>query len=120
MPELYYTTAEKAASYDSVVDVFRELFKELKDLGKKKPEATLGAAKVKLINRVLEDVIECMEGESFAKYLELLDDETLPQYSDAILILSQHEGALQSFRERHYGYFDGTHQWVIKKEKKKT
>ncbi len=61
-----------------------------------------------------------MEGESFAKYLELLDEETLPQYSDAILVLSQHEGALQSFRERHYGYFDGSNQWVVRKEKKKT
>lgn len=115
---LYYTTQEKAAAYESVIDVFRELFKELKDLGKKKPEATLSSAKVKLINRVLEDVILCMEGQSFAKYLEVLDDEALPQYSDAILILSQHEGALQAFRERHYGYYDGTTQWVIKKKGK--
>jgi hypothetical protein len=119
MTELFYTTEEKAALYDSVIDVFRELFKELKDLGKKKPEATLSPTKVKLINRVLEDVIACLEGESFAKYLELLDDESLPQYGDAILILSQHEGALQAFRVRHYGYYDGTHQWVIKKENRK-
>jgi hypothetical protein len=57
-----------------------------------------------------------MEGESFAKYLESLDDESLPQYGDAILVLSQHEGALQAFRERHFGYFEQAHQWVIKRK----
>jgi hypothetical protein len=34
MAELYYTTREKADAYDSVIDVFRELFKELKDFRK--------------------------------------------------------------------------------------
>ncbi|APT35122.1 hypothetical protein MCBMB27_05831 (plasmid) [Methylobacterium phyllosphaerae] len=118
MSALYYTTKAKANIYDAVVGVFDELFKELKDLGKKKPETTLSAAKVKIINRVLEDVMDCLENEANFKYLELLDDETLPQYSDAILILAQFDGALKTFRERHFGYYGGEHQWVIRKKEK--
>jgi hypothetical protein len=97
---------EKAETYDAVIGVFDQMFKELKELGKKKPEATLSAGKVKLINRVLVDAAKCLEGAPDHKYLDLLDDEALPQYGDAILVLSQYDGALRAFRSRHYGYYD--------------
>ncbi len=111
----YYTTIEQASAYDGVISVFNELFKELRELSKKKPEATLSASKVKMINRVLIDVRDCLEGEPEHKYLDLLDDETLPQYSDATLILSQHDGALKAFRERCFGYnsLAGKHDWNV-------
>jgi hypothetical protein len=104
----YYTTTRQANGYDAVIGVFTGLFKELKELAKKKPEATLSASKVKIINRVLVDVRDCLQGEPEHKYLDLLDDETLPQYSDAILILSQHQGALKAFRARCFGYNEDT------------
>src|ERR1700751_1170047 len=104
MARKFYTSAEKVHMYETVINVFNELFKELKELGKRKPEQTLSAAKVKIINRVLVDVMECLDCEPDHKYLDELDDDVLPQYSDAILVLSQYEGALKSFRERHYGY----------------
>ena len=115
----YSTTRGKVDAFDSVIGVFTELFKELKDLGRKKPDTTLSASKVKIINRVLEDVRACLTGEPDHKYLDLLDDETLPQYSDAILILSQHEGALKSFKLRHYGWDPDSHEndWFIKGKK---
>lgn len=119
MSNLYYTTKEKVDIYEAVVGVFDELFKELKELGKKKPETILSAAKVKVINRVLEDVMDCLKDEANFKYLELLDDEALPQYSDAILMLAQFDGALKTFRERHYGYHKNRTQWVIREEDNK-
>jgi len=99
-----YTTREKADGYDGVVEAFRHLNKELKALGMKKPAETLNDGKVKFINRILTDIQAFMNDEPEGKYLDLLDDETLPQYSDAILILSQYEGALSGFRSRYYGY----------------
>jgi hypothetical protein len=117
MTQKYYTTREKASSYDGVIGVFVELFKELKELSKKRPEATLSASKVKIINRVLVDVRVCLEGEPEHKYLDLLDDDALPQYGDAVLILSQHEGALKGFRERCYGYSSGHgDDWFVKQD----
>lgn len=116
----YYVSRERADAYDAVISVFTELFKELKDLGKKKPDATLSTSKVKMLNRVLTDVAACLEGAPDHKYLELLDDEALPQYSDAILMLSQYDGALKAFRERHYGYQPqlSDHAWFIQDNKK--
>lgn len=121
MATQYDVSKEKAAAYEAVIGVFDGLFRELKELGKKKPESTLNASKVRIINRVLVDVADCLEGSPDHKYLELLDDDSLPQYSDAILILSQYDGALKAFRERHYGYdsVTGEQDWFIRREKKK-
>jgi hypothetical protein len=104
MQRKFYTTENKVAGFEAVIGVFTELFKELKDLGKKKPDATLSTGKVSIINRVLDDVAIVLQGEPDAKYLDRLQDDNLPQYGDAILVLSQYEGALKSFKERHYGY----------------
>ena len=82
----------------------------------KKPAETLSESKVKFINRILTDIQAFMSDEPENRYLDLLDDETLPQYSDAILILSQYEGALSGFRSRYYGYVpsENGHAWKIK------
>jgi hypothetical protein len=56
-----------------------------------------------------------MKEEPENKYLDILDSELLPQYSDAILILSQYEGALKSFKQRYYGWdsFEGKNMWNL-------
>lgn len=120
MSRKFVTTEANVAAYEAVIGVFTELFKELKELGKKKPEATLGASKVKIINRVLMDAAECLKDQPDAKYLDLLEDDTLPQYGDAILVLSQYEGALKAFKEKHHGYQSayGEHTWYIEDKRK--
>lgn len=109
------TTQEKADGYDASYEVFTHLYKELKMLGSKKPSETLSESKVKIINRLLQDILKVMEGEPEHKYLDLLDDAALPQYSDAILILSQYDGALKGFKEKHHGYDSSRskHTWRI-------
>ena len=110
------TTRKKAKAYDSFFEVFSHLYRELKALGSKKPMETLSKNKVEIINRLLEDIREVMEKEPEYKYLDLLDDEMLPQYSDAILVLSQYEAALKGFKERCFGYdsLHGERRWNIK------
>ena len=110
-----YTTREKADAYDGVVEAFRHLNRELKALGMKKPAETLSKSKVKFINRILTDIQAFINDEPEGRYLDLLDDEALPQYSDAILILSQYEGALSGFRSRYHGYVssEGKNTWRI-------
>jgi hypothetical protein len=108
-----YTTNEKVMGYNSCINVFNQLFKELKELTKKKPDTTLSKTKVKIINRVLDDVRAFLDGEPEYKYLDTLDDDDLPQYGDAVLILSQYEGAITAFRDRHYGWSGHNQRWFI-------
>ena len=46
------------------------------------------------------------------KYLEQLDDTTLPRLSDAVLVMVQFETALASFKSRYYRYVRGHNYWI--------
>ncbi len=109
------TTAKMVHLYDETAPQLFALQTELRELAKKKPEGTLSKAKVALLNKVLADIKEPFQKESGGKYLELLDDETLPQYSDVVLIIAQYATVLTGFRERHTGQNDNFEmEWNIK------
>lgn len=107
------TTPEKVAEYEASHDVFGSLLDEVKELSKKKPDATMNAGKVKIVNRVLQNLLMVLEGQPDAKYLEALDDDDLPQVSDAVLVMVQFKSALDSFKNKHYKHVSGYgHQWI--------
>lgn len=68
---------------------------------------------MKQVNRLLLDIQQFLVSSPEGKYLDLLEEEALPQASDVVVVMSQYEGALKAFRERHYGYHQSQHQWVI-------
>lgn len=110
------TAPEKASLYDTIAPLMRVLYEEIGILSKKKPDATLNAGKVKLINRLLLDMKEMLDDEPANKYLDMLDDENLPQYSDVVLILSQFSAAMSAFHKKYYNSrsFEGPTGWVTK------
>ena len=117
-PELtelqHITTDAKAAEFKASAGVFGGLMGEMRELSKKKPDATLSGNKVKIVNRILTDIAAVLKEEPEAKYLDLLDDEQLPQNSDAVLVMVQHERALAAFKERYYVHLPGFRErrWV--------
>jgi hypothetical protein len=110
----FVTTDAAVAIYKSSSAVFASLLREVKELSKKKSEATMSEAKVKLVNRVLNDLLIILREEPTGKYLEALDDDALPQMSDAVLIMVQFETALRGFETRYCVYFSDTreHRWI--------
>lgn len=97
----HVTTPERVSEYEASHDVFASLLDEVKELSKKKPDATMSAGKVRIVNRVLQNLLMVLEGQPDAKYLEVLDDADLPQVSDAVLVMVQFKSALGSFKRRH-------------------
>src|ERR1700675_1402458 len=112
----HVTTNAAVETYETSSGIFGSLLTEVKELSKKRPEATISAGKVKIINRVVEDLLTFLKVEPTGKYLDRLDDETLPQMSDAVLVMVQFESALESFKERYYKYMDEfrEHVWITK------
>ena len=104
------TSRASVELYEATHEVFYSVFREVKEIAKKKHEGTLSSTKVSMINKVLEDVKAMAVNEPEAKFLELLDDETAPQFGDAVLIMAQYEAVLKVFRERHYDVMKG---WYI-------
>ena len=101
------TTNSKANAYKTTHLMFGGLFKEMRELSKKKPELILSKEKVRTINRILNDIKAYLKSEPEIKYLELLDDDDLPQHSDAVLTMDQYEAALSAFHSRYYRWDTG-------------
>src|SRR5712692_7801432 len=107
------TTPEKVAQFKATEPLLSAMLEELRKFALKKPEATLSKQKVFIVNRLLTDLQKVLADERNSKYLDLLTDDDLPQYSDAVLILSQYEAALQSFRARYYGWDGSDSVWFL-------
>jgi len=96
------TTTEKAETYETTAPLLRAMYREIQELSKKKPDGTLNTNKVKLINRLLSDIKDMLSNEPDSKYLDMIDDQDLPQYSDVVLILSQYSAAVGRFEDRYH------------------
>ena len=71
-------------------------------LSKKKTDGQLNPMKIKMVNRVLEPLKEfCKQDQSY-KFLDTLNEDELPTYSDVVLIISQYETALKYFKNKYY------------------
>lgn len=108
----YVTTNAKVEVFEATSGVFAGLITEMRELSKKKPDATLSKSKVKILNRVISDMLECLQDEPEGKYLAILDDSELPQNSDAVLMMVQFEKALKSFKSRYTEFWCGQTFWI--------
>lgn len=95
------TTQAKVDLFVAARPIFAGLVGEIRELSKKKPDATMSAGKVRLVNRVLEDLLTALADEPTRKYLETLDDDALPQMSDAVLTMVQFESACAAYEDRY-------------------
>ena len=85
--------------------LLNSMFREFQELSKKKPDGALNKRKVEIVNRLLRDIHEIiLKGESTSAYLDLLDEDDLPQNSDVTLILGQTVAAMNAFKEKYYRY----------------
>ena len=101
--------------YKTTRPLLDALYKEMQELSKKKPDATLSESKVKLINRLLEDIRIVLAKEADFKYLDLLVSDSLPQNSDVVLMLSQYTAAMERFHSNYYGWDESTRtsRWFV-------
>jgi len=99
-----FTTKDKANKHELLSPMLDSVYNEIKELSKKKQDESLNKLKVKMINKILEQLKELLEEEPTVQFLDPLDDETLPTNSDAVLILAQFQAAMRQFKTKYYGY----------------
>lgn len=110
----YYTTKEKASLHDTTMPLLKAMYTEFKELAKKKPEAAVSKSKIKLINRLLEKINIILKDEKSIEFLDMLEEDDIPQISDVTLILSQYVAAMAAFQQSHYGWDGKDNNWFIK------
>ena len=94
------TTAEKCRT---MAPILNALLDEVKELSKKKQDETLNKLKVDMINKVLTEIrTQVLQDEPILPFLHLLDSETLPSNSDAVLVLAQYKAGLSQLQTKIY------------------
>lgn len=106
-------TDEQAATYDRLVPMLEAAHREMTELSKKKQDGIVNTLKIKMLNRLLSELSKVIENDPSYAFVDMLDEETLPQNSDAVLVLSQWQAALKQYRDRHFGYDsrEAEHRW---------
>jgi len=111
------TTPELAAKYEALMPLLKGMYEEFQELSKKKPDGTLNKRKLEIVNRLLTEIFSVVDGEPTRAFLDLLDEDDIPQNSDVALILNQSVAAMQSFHSKYYRYTAGRGQhWVVTPE----
>lgn len=106
-----YTTTEKASIHDTVMPLLDSMYLEFKELSKKKPDAAVSKSKISIANRLLLKVREVLADEASVDFLDMLDEDDVPQTSDVTLILSQYVAAMNGFKEKFHGWNGNDSDW---------
>ncbi len=107
-------TNEQVQKYEMFNKMFESLFTELKSLSAKKPDEPLNKFKVQTINRILKELKVILGAQPTLGFLDLLDEDSIPTNSDAVLILSQFKAALKHFHDSYFEYDGFEHRWRTK------
>ncbi|EAV4087786.1 hypothetical protein E3G87_16255, partial [Salmonella enterica] len=80
--EKFYTSQDKAKTHDTTTPLLKAMYFEFKEISKKKPDSAISKGKIKIVNRLLEKVKIVLEDEESIIFLDLLDEDDVPQASD--------------------------------------
>lgn len=108
----FVTTEKCIQAFTATSPIFEGLIREVRELSRKKPDATMSVSKVKMINLVLVDLLTFLENEPTGKYLSPLDEVALPQVSDAVLTMVQFETAVDAFEKRYNKTIQHKRYWI--------
>lgn len=95
-------TEKNLEDYTLLKDMLHSQRKEFDLLSKKKADGQLNSMKIKMANRVLEPLKELFSQEESYTFLDTLNEDEMPTYSDVVLIISQFETAITEFKARYY------------------
>ena len=108
------TTRQKVEEYEVLMPLLRAMFREFTEFAKKKPDGVLSKSKVRVVNRLLTAVCAVLDGEASREYLDLFDEDELPQNGDMMLMIGQAVAAMDGFHNNYYRRNDLTMktEWV--------
>lgn len=110
----HYTTQFKAQMHDAMTPLIKSMYSEFKEISKKKPESVVSKNKIKIVNRLLERLRVILADEDTIEFLDILDEDDVPQASDVTLIISQYVASINAFHSKYFGWNGEKHTWHIK------
>lgn len=108
MDNEWLPTNAQVQQYQLYKNMLASIAKEVRELSKKKQDGVLNITKVRMINRVINPLRDSLLVKIPShEFLDTLDEDSIPNNSDAVFIISQYETALTEFaRMFHITYMD--------------
>lgn len=92
-----------------------QMYKEISEMSKKKPDGPINQFKLTLINKIINDANSIIgDGYKPFDHFDNFDQDDLPTNSDIVIILSQYRSAMEQFKRdniKKTGYNDW--YWII-------
>jgi hypothetical protein len=107
------TTSKKASTHEVMTPLLDAMFEEFKDLAKKKPDAAVSKGKLVIANRLLNRIREVLADEESIEFLDLLNEDDVPQASDVTLVFSQYVAAMQAFKGKYNSWNGSGYVWSL-------
>lgn len=91
-----------------------EMYKEISEMSKKKPDNAVNKFKLKYINQIVGTANKLL-GETYKPFndFDLFDEDDLPTNSDITMMLSQYQNAMENFRSNNITKNYRGWVWVI-------
>lgn len=100
--------------HEMLIKLIDSMHLELKGFAQKKPDGVLNKTKIGMVNRLLKDIKELLVDDESLAYLDILDEDSLPENSDAVLITGQYKAAMVQFKNKYFGFDGTTNRWFTK------
>ena len=108
-------TSAQLAQYETILPLFQAMHDDVQQLTLKSQTAALSKSRIAMMNRLLADVQKLLKDEPAAAYLSVLDEATVPQNADALLVMGQFKAVRGQFREKYtYEDDDGEIEWLVR------
>jgi hypothetical protein len=77
------------------------LHRDIQELAKKKQDGVLTKSRIAMINRLLKDIKELLSKQPSSPYLDLLDEDSIPQNADGLIIVGQYLSAMNQYFSKY-------------------
>lgn len=95
-------TKREVEQFINLNSVLNSIQNEIKEFAKKKPDGTLNKIKIQIINRCLEQTKAFLTDSLLIDFLDLLDEDSMPTYSDAVLVIAHHVTAMTKYSNNYF------------------
>ena len=91
----YLTSSQPAEEFEVLDPLLRAMHDEFKELSKKKSDGPVNKLKIKVVNRLLGPILTLLNEEPQRPYLEILNEDDIPDNSYTVLMLGQCMAAMR-------------------------
>ena len=94
-------TREDVDRFSLLQPLLIALHRDIQELAKKKQDGALTKTRTAMINRLLKDIKELLSKQPSSAYLDLLDEDSVPQNADALIVAGQYLAAMSQYFSKY-------------------